>query len=407
VTDVSDVKAHFRYSFGVTSRERMQSAMRLDAADRVPVMCQLSLGHYFLNSGVDAIDIWYSSEGFAEALIRMQQRYGFDGILINLPGRDRRWSSFISRIERREGERWIHWENGFYSVFPDADLPHVFRPDGSRFFAQLENVDPEQLYYIEPHDLAGVKYPYAWGIKEEPAPHGREFFPPWHCDTIKAVLARVGDEVSVHGEIFSPFSQVMDLFDVTPALLSIRRQPSKLKDCLAALTAGTIELGKLQAAAGAHAILISSAFAGASFLGRKQYEEFVLPFERDVIREIKQEFDIPIYTHTCGDIGDRLDLMEQTGTNGIDTLDPPPLGTVELADAKRQTAGRLFLKGNLDSVALMQGTPDDAFAAARGRIEVGAPGGGYILSTACSVAPGTPPENIEMLREAAEKFGTY
>ena len=31
----------------------------------------------------------------------------------------------------------------------------------------------------------------------------------------------------------------------------------------------------------------------------------------------------------------------------------------------------------------------------------GKPGGGYILSSACSVAPHTPPENIEQLRRAA------
>lgn len=396
-----------RYSSDMNSRQRMDVAMRLGTPDRVPVMCQLSLGHYFLNSGLDALDIWYSTEGFAEALIRLQQRYGFDGILINLPGRDPNWRSYITRIEQREGERIIHWKNGMYSVLPDADLPHVFQPDGTRYFTKIEEVDPAQLFYIEPHDLSGVTYPYTWGMSDEVAPHGKDFFPPWNCDTIKEIVSRVGDQVAVHGEVYSPFSQLMDLFDLTPALLAIRRHPEKLKDCLEALTVGTIELGRQQAAAGVHAVIISSAFAGASFIGRHQYEQFVLPYERKVVAGIKAQFDLPIYTHTCGDIGDRLDLMEQTGTNGIDTLDPPPLGTVELADAKRQTAGRLFLKGNLDPVALMTGTPEDAFTAARERLQIAAPGGGYILSTACSVAPSTPPVNIEQLRIAAEQFGRY
>ena len=385
----------------------MDIAMHLGTPDRVPVMCQLALGHYFLNSGLDALDIWYSSEGFAEALIRMQERYGFDGILINLPGRDPNWRSYISRIDRQRDERRIEWKNGLYTLLPDGDLPHVYRDDGRKFVAVLDEVDPGKLFYIEPHDLSGVKYPYMWGISHDPAPMGREFFPPWHANTIKEVVRRVGSQVSVHGEVFSPFSQLMDLFGITPSLLAIRRNPSKLKECLAALTIGTIELGRLQADAGADAILISSAFAGASFIGRHQYEEFVLPYEKAVVTGIKQHADVPVYTHTCGAIGDRLDLMEATGTNGIDTLDPPPLGTVEIAEAKRQTAGRLFLKGNLDSVALMTGTPEHAYAAARGRIEAAAAGGGYILSTACSVAPATPPENIEQLWKAAEEFGRY
>ena len=44
----------------MTGRERVAIAMRLGEPDRVPVMCQLAIGHYFLHSGLDPIDIWYS-----------------------------------------------------------------------------------------------------------------------------------------------------------------------------------------------------------------------------------------------------------------------------------------------------------------------------------------------------------
>ena len=72
----------------MNSRARMARAMHRDALpDRVPVMCQLAIGHYFLNTGLSPIDIWFTSEGFAEALVMLQRRYRFDGILINLPGR--------------------------------------------------------------------------------------------------------------------------------------------------------------------------------------------------------------------------------------------------------------------------------------------------------------------------------
>ncbi len=74
--------------------------MRLGTPDRVPLMCQLALGHYFLNTGLDAIDIWHSTEHFGDALIQLQRRYGFDGILINLPGRDPNWRSDIRTIDR-------------------------------------------------------------------------------------------------------------------------------------------------------------------------------------------------------------------------------------------------------------------------------------------------------------------
>ena len=88
----------------MTSRERMDRAMRPRAGqlpDRVPVMCQLSLGHYFLHAGGGAVEIWHDTAAFGDALLALQQRYGFDGILVNLPGRDPALARRTSRpIER-------------------------------------------------------------------------------------------------------------------------------------------------------------------------------------------------------------------------------------------------------------------------------------------------------------------
>ena len=156
---------------------------------------------------------------------------------------------------------------------------------------------------------------------------------------------------------------------------------------------------------GVDAVLISSAYAGGGFISREHYESFVLPYEKKLIQGIKEKTDIPVYTHTCGAIGDRLDLMLETGTDGIDTLDPPPLGNVELSKAKKILQGRAFIKGNVDPVnTLLRGTPEKVREDALHRLEIAAPGGGYILSSACSVPPRTPPENIMSLREAVEIF---
>jgi hypothetical protein len=64
----------------------MAMAMHHQLPDRVPVMCQLALGHYFLHTELSPHEIWFTSEGFAQALVTLQRRYQFDGILINLPG---------------------------------------------------------------------------------------------------------------------------------------------------------------------------------------------------------------------------------------------------------------------------------------------------------------------------------
>ncbi len=391
----------------MNSKERIYLSMKHKEPDRVPVMCQLSLGHYFLNCKIPEIEIWHSTEGFGEALIELQKRYRFDGILINLPGRDLKWHSYIKKIEAKDGKKIIHWKNGWFTVCPPDDTPHVFREDGKIFQARFENIKPEKLFYIEPHDISGIKYPYYWGFEKEPA-KPEKFFPEWHFDTIKYIKERVSDTVSVHSEVFSPFSQFLELLGYTQGLLALKIDPEKVKACLYALAEGTATLAILQASYGVDAILISSAFAGGGFISTAHYKEFVLPYEKIVIEKIKEKHDIPVYTHTCGKIGDRLELMAETGTNGIDTLDPPPLGNVEMEDAKRRVGDRLFLKGNIDPVnTILHGTPEKVFEEAKKCIEVASKGGGYILSTACSVPPHSSSENILMLYEAVERFGGY
>ncbi len=77
--------------------------MRHAPVDRVPVMCQLSVGHYLLNTEISPADLWFTSEGFADALVTLQRRYHFDGILINLLGTDPQWRKDVCRIDNGVG----------------------------------------------------------------------------------------------------------------------------------------------------------------------------------------------------------------------------------------------------------------------------------------------------------------
>ncbi len=114
-----------------------------------------------------------------------------------------------------------------------------------------------------------------------------------------------------------------------------------------------------------------------------------------------------VYTHTCGRLGDRLELLVESHTQGVDTLDPPPLGNTTLADAKARIGDRLFIKGNMNAVEILADTREQFRARALSTLEAGKPGGGYVLSTACSVAPRVEPWKLEMLADIAEEHGRY
>lgn len=391
------------------SRQRVAAAMRHEEPDRVPVMCQLALGHYFLHTRRRPADIWFDSEVFAGTLKEFQTRYGFDGVLINLPGRPPNWRDYLAGREVEGSEEVLRWTNGLQTRLPPDDNPHSYTADG----APLARAD---YTTVDLSDPATFRVPgYAWNIWHAPTlwdiPADADLsdpatYPEWFTLASRTARAACPD-VSVHVEVFSPFTHLLELFGYDQALLALVDVPETCIALLERFTEFVEAEVRLHAGCRPDAILISSAFAGAGFISREMYRRFVLPFEARVA-DVIGEFNLPSYTHTCGAIGDRLDLMADTGVDGIDTLDPPPLGTVDLEQAKREFGDRFFFKGNLDAVNEMLRAEDEPFEeAVRRRLAIGKPGGGYILSSACSVAPRVLPERLERMVQLAKAEGEY
>lgn len=395
----------------MNGKERIARAMRFQLPDRVPVMCQLALGHYFLNlrDRLKPHEIWFTSEGFAEALLTLRERYRFDGILINIPGRDPDWRREVRSIEETERGEIVTWKDGLRVLLPWDDNALLEPDDPTKApYPDFMTFDPDR-------DLERVDdFPrYTWGVYHTPhlpdkAPGLLRQPPDYFSRTIRLVRAAVGETISIHGETFSPFTHLMELFGYQNALMLLVMDAGRASAILDRLAEASIAWGLAQAAEGVDAVLISSAFAGGGFISPEMYRQFVVPAERKVVDGIHAEYpDLPVYTHTCGKLNDRLELMLETHTQGVDTLDPPPLGNTTLADAKRRIGDRLFIKGNMNAVEILTDDREQMFQRAREAVEVGKPGGGYILSTACSVAPHVEPWKLEMLVDIAEEYGRY
>ena len=382
--------------------------MRHQIPDRVPVMCQLAIGHYFLNTEIPPHEIWFTSEGFAEALVQLQRRYRFDGILVNLPGRPADLLDQVARIEATADGELMTWHNGDTTLVPwDDNAQHQPADSSTPVRADFATIDPDDLDFID-----GLKG-YVWNTYHVPWLDGKATpgplaeVPDYFFRTIDLVRSKTEGAVSVHGEVFSPFTHYMELIGYEKALLSLLEDSGKALALLDRLTEASVTWAKAQAEHGVDAVLISSAFAGGPLLSPRMYKRFVVPFEKRVTDAVRAT-GVPVYTHTCGGIGDRLLLMVETGTEGIDTLDPPPLGNTELGAAKAEIGDQVFIKGNMNAVELLQATTEEqVIAHATDRIRTGMPGGGYILSTACSVAPRVEPWKLELFTPLAEAIGRY
>ncbi|MCC7519200.1 MAG: hypothetical protein IT578_08455 [Verrucomicrobiae bacterium] len=378
-----------------------------EPVDRVPVMCQLAIGHYFLHSGRKPAEIWFDSEVFAQTLVEFQRRYRFDGLLINLPGRPPNWRTALAS-EEPEGASWkLGWKSGLVTRIPPDDNAQTYGAHD----APLPRADPATAHPDDPAlwRLSGYVWntwhaPNLWDIPFDADLADANTYPEWFTLTLRTAR-RLAPEASVHVEVFSPFTHLMELFSYEQALMALMDESDRCRALLHRLTAIVVAQVRRLAPCHPDAVLLSSAFAGAGFISRAMYREFVLPYERQVMNAI-HDFRLPGYTHTCGAIGDRLDLMAETGVDGLDTLDPPPLGTVDLAEAKARFGKRLFFKGNLDVVNEMLRAEDSVFEhAVKQRLEIGKPGSGYILSSACSVAPRVAPQRLQHMVTLAEEWG--
>lgn len=372
----------------MNSKERIKAAMDLKPVDKTPVMCQMSIGHMLIQTGFSPCSFWFDKDIFAEGLLKLREIYNFDGILISLHGHSPNWKDQIKNLRSEKEGEYAELINGDKIFFPFNDLPQYTFAEG-KVIPLVNEIALENLPNILDYIPVSQDLHFKIDLQNK-------------FGVIESIIEKAGIEYSVHGEVTSPFDYLIDLLGAENALIALLDDPDKCKMILNHYSNLIKELAVEMCATGIDAIKISSPFAGAGFISPDDYQEFVLPYEKIIVEAIRKE-NKHVYIHTCGAIGDRLELMFQSGMSGIECLDPFPLGNVELKDAVERISDKGFIKGNIDSVnILLNGTKEEIINDLTERIKIGNSKPGFILSTACSIAPEVKKENILLLKEVAD-----
>ena len=379
----------------MTPRERVLAAMNLRKPDRVPSMSQFSFGfmnQQLKNSGITPMEFWLDVEKYAQGLIILRDRFDFDGILVSVHGHFSNWRERILKLENIAGLEVATYENRT-ETYVDDDLPV------GKFFEKTErdiySVNPEEIP-LELDYIASTDNCYVFIDQEEP------------YRVFHVLEEELKGRFSIHAEVSSPLDYLMDYLGYQNALMAMIMEPEKVKQILERYTVGVVKMAR---ELGKHndidAIKISSPFAGGGFISPEDYLNFELPYLRQVSNSIKENGK-SAYVHTCGHINDRLEAMAEAGLSGLECLDPPPLGNVELDDAFSRIGSKMYIKGNIDSVnTLLDGSEEQITEDVKQRLACGMKNPGFILSTACSIAPRVPIENVQMISKLVKKFGQY
>jgi uroporphyrinogen decarboxylase len=117
--------------------------------------------------------------------------------------------------------------------------------------------------------------------------------------------------------------------------------------------------------------------------------------------DLAHEFGAKAMMHSCGDTHEIMPTFIEMGLDVLDAMQPEPAGMVP-ETIRTACKGRLAFCGLISTQqTLPHGTEADCRAEARHRLDVIAPGGGYIFAPAHCIQPDTPLANVLAVYEEA------
>lgn len=355
----------------MTSKERVRRAMELRPVDRIPVFPVVTayLGSRVL--GRPYKDMVLDPSLVFEGLRAIHRRFGFDGFEVGLgPARD----APAPGVRVEDGVTYL--------------LDHQGNP-----VARLEDDDmPVALNQIpllaEKSDLNKVSITPASSYLDAGC-----------AEPVEKLVNELGESAFIAGVAAGQTMNSLAAWRGSEqAMLDLADDSKFVHEVMERATAISVEVGKALIQAGVDGIYIGDAWASASIISPRVYEEFCLPYHRRAAQAF-QELGAKVYLHICGNSGPIMELMAETGVDAIEPLDVD--GGVNIQDAKVKIGNRVCLKGGVSTRLLLNGTPEEVYAESKRIIELLGPTG-LILGSADDIPRDTPFANIDAMVEAAK-----
>ncbi len=127
---------------------------------------------------------------------------------------------------------------------------------------------------------------------------------------IRMLKKRLGNDVVIIGKVMGPWSLMYNLYGVENLLLDAITEPDRIFSFIDRLLPISIEFARAQFDAGAD-IVTWADHVTSDLASAKMYEEFILPAHKKVNWHLAG--DKKIILHTCGNVMDRLHLIQQAG----------------------------------------------------------------------------------------------
>lgn len=343
----------------MTSRERFFCALERGKPDRVPLYEVV-------------ID-----EKVMQALLPGSDYYAFNN-WIGLDNAGLNRSSW-----RKDNVQWVNKERG---LFRDAwGVIRAFGPESTPYPVEGPIKRPEDLKTYQPPD---PNAPGALGHLPEVVERFKG----------KKAITWMGRD-----GFFNPsFLRGQEQF-----LLDMIENPKLVHEIIEVCLSFDLPLMRRAIRAGVDVVVFGDDYADKNgpMFSPKHFQQFILPALKKVVKAAKEE-GAYVVKHTDGNIMPLLDMIVETGIDGINPIEPVP--GMDIAEIKKRYGHRVALLGNIDCGHLLCfGTPEQVREKVRWTIEVAGANGGLILSSSNSIHSSVKPENYLAMAKACREFGNY
>lgn len=139
----------------------------------------------------------------------------------------------------------------------------------------------------------------------------------------------------------------------------------------------------------------------APFISPKVFREFFLPHMKEVAQTIKK----PWVFHSDGNIAPILEDLIELNMDALHTIQPD---VMDISEVKEKYGDKLCLTGNTDlHYTLTRVTTEYVTSEVEERIRAAGKNGGYIISSAMTLADYCKPENVLAMADAIKDYGEY
>jgi len=219
--------------------------------------------------------------------------------------------------------------------------------------------------------------------------------------------AKVGDDGIVRSWALgygqgSPWQDLCILMGTEPAIMAAMDKPDWVHHALKVILDRRLKIMSFMKGGPLDLIETGGGAGSSTVISPSMFREFCRPYDT-IQNKALHDLGFKIVYHLCGGVMPMLDLVAQTGADGLETMTPPGMGgDCDLAEAHRRIGHKLFFVGGFDQRAGFEcGTPESVRQQVR-TLFAACPNGGYICSPSDHFFDGAP-QNVQAFADACKE----